>query len=212
MATTVETQDGIAAAAAGTEVGCARKRDAGATRQALLQAANELFGLKGYDHTSLREIGERAGVDAALIARYFGGKVQLYSAALRADAERTEDAGDRSSPESITRRLLARVDTYGLGPIIRALVAAEVDPDLRQTAREHISQRLLEPLTERIAGLGVPNPDLRAELIVAAIVGIVTIRSTEAFPTIATADREEILAAIGPMLEAIATVTPGDVR
>ncbi|HEU0163649.1 MAG TPA: TetR family transcriptional regulator [Thermomicrobiales bacterium] len=208
MATTAET-DGISA---GTEVGGGgvRKRDASATRQALLEAANELFGTKGYDHTSLREIGERAGVDAALIARYFGGKVQLYSAALRADAETTEGTEDRSTPELILRRLIRRADNHGLGPIIRALVAAEVDPDLRQTAREHISQRLLEPLTERIAGLGVPDPELRAELIVAAIVGVITIRASGAFPTIAVADPDEIVAVIGPMLEGIATAAPGD--
>lgn len=186
-----------------------RRRDSAATRQALLEAASELFGTKGYDRTSLREIGERAGVDAALIARYFGSKVQLYSAALRAEADAGGDAGDRGVPEAMLRRLLPRVDSYGLGPIIRALLAAEVDPNLRETAREHIIHRLLAPLSERIAAAGLPDPELRAELIVAAIVGIVTLRSTAAFPTLATADHEAIIATVAPLLEEIATQNRG---
>jgi AcrR family transcriptional regulator len=48
-------------------------RDAAASKQALLEAARSLFGQRGFKSTTIRDIGERAGVDAALIARYFGG-------------------------------------------------------------------------------------------------------------------------------------------
>ena len=48
-----------------------RKRyDSAASRVALLEAAARLFHGRGYDATTVREIGERAGVDPALIARY----------------------------------------------------------------------------------------------------------------------------------------------
>ncbi|MFD9659211.1 helix-turn-helix domain-containing protein [Streptomyces mirabilis] len=33
-----------------------------------------LFAERGFDRTTIRDIGERAGVDPALIARYFGSK------------------------------------------------------------------------------------------------------------------------------------------
>ena len=46
-----------------------RSRDAAASRESLLQAAQELFGQRGFERTTTRDIGERAGVDAALIAR-----------------------------------------------------------------------------------------------------------------------------------------------
>ena len=44
-----------------------RTRNAGATREALLGAAQDLFGRKGYERATTREIGEVAGVDPALI-------------------------------------------------------------------------------------------------------------------------------------------------
>jgi AcrR family transcriptional regulator len=47
----------------------ARSRNAGASKQALLQAAHELFGQQGFEGTTIRDIGDRAGVDHALIAR-----------------------------------------------------------------------------------------------------------------------------------------------
>jgi AcrR family transcriptional regulator len=63
-----------------------RRRDAAATRRALLDAARELFDARGFRGTTVRGIGERAGVDPALIARYFGGKAELYQAVLDAGA------------------------------------------------------------------------------------------------------------------------------
>ena len=56
-----------------------RRRDSAASRDRLLSAAGELFADRGFDRTSAREIGERAGVDPTMIARYFGGKAQLSS-------------------------------------------------------------------------------------------------------------------------------------
>ena len=61
-----------------------RRRDAGATRAALLEAAKAAFTATGYDRTSLRDIAALAGSDVALIARYFGGKEGLFTEALKA--------------------------------------------------------------------------------------------------------------------------------
>ncbi|WP_018636144.1 helix-turn-helix domain-containing protein [Parafrankia elaeagni] len=62
-----------------------RRRDAARSRQALLAAAADLFAERGYAGTAIRSVGDRAGVDPALIARYFGGKEGLYQAVLAAD-------------------------------------------------------------------------------------------------------------------------------
>lgn len=62
-----------------------RRRDSARSRQLLLEAAAGLFAERGFDRSTTREIGERAGVDPALIARYFGGKAQLYLAVLDLD-------------------------------------------------------------------------------------------------------------------------------
>lgn len=59
-----------------------RRRDAGASRRAILDAAEQLFSQRGYERTSLGAIGRRAGVSAALPAYFFGGKQALYEAVL----------------------------------------------------------------------------------------------------------------------------------
>src|SRR6185437_2002203 len=61
----------------------ARKRDADATRAAILAAAKTHFARSGYEGGYLRDIAADAGVDAALINRYFGGKDGLFAAALK---------------------------------------------------------------------------------------------------------------------------------
>src|SRR5471032_2960658 len=61
----------------------ARKRDADATRAAILAAAKMHFARSGYDGAFLRDIAADAGADAALINRYFGGKDGLFAAALK---------------------------------------------------------------------------------------------------------------------------------
>lgn len=48
------------------------------TRQALIQAALEVFGRAGFDAASTRAIAESAGVNQALIGYHFGGKQGLY--------------------------------------------------------------------------------------------------------------------------------------
>src|SRR5688500_882222 len=59
-----------------------RKRDAAATRLALLEAARRRFERLGYDRTTLREVAADVGVNLALIKRYFDSKEGLFKAAL----------------------------------------------------------------------------------------------------------------------------------
>jgi TetR/AcrR family transcriptional regulator, regulator of cefoperazone and chloramphenicol sensitivity len=58
------------------------------TRDALIQAAIEVFGRDGFNAASTRAISETAGVNLALIGYHFGGKPGLYLAALRFIAAR----------------------------------------------------------------------------------------------------------------------------
>ncbi|MEA2298963.1 MAG: hypothetical protein QOF77_1899 [Solirubrobacteraceae bacterium] len=59
-----------------------RRRDAGASRRAILDAAEDLFAGDGFAGTSLQAVGLRAGVSAALPAYFFGEKEGLYRAVI----------------------------------------------------------------------------------------------------------------------------------
>lgn len=52
------------------------------TRSLILDAAAGLFALKGQSATTIKEIGQRAGVNPALIYYYFADKAALYDAVI----------------------------------------------------------------------------------------------------------------------------------
>ncbi|WP_438489321.1 TetR family transcriptional regulator [Streptomyces sp. S186] len=54
------------------------RRDAQGTRRLLLDAASELFAERGYERATVRDIAARAGVNQALLFRYFGSKKALF--------------------------------------------------------------------------------------------------------------------------------------
>src|SRR5438270_10430578 len=47
-------------------------------RETLVAAASELFAQRGYDHVSLDEVAERAGVTKVIVYRHFASKKDLY--------------------------------------------------------------------------------------------------------------------------------------
>lgn len=65
------------------EARAGRQAQKQATRDALLAAAQRLYALKGFDNTSVTEIGKEAGVSHTLINTYFGGKAGLLAAVVQ---------------------------------------------------------------------------------------------------------------------------------
>ncbi|MFC5720616.1 TetR family transcriptional regulator [Streptomyces gamaensis] len=179
-----------------------RRRDAGRTRERLLEAARELFVERGFDRTTTREIGERAGADPALIARYFGGKPQLYLAMLRAESERGAPA-DLLDEERLLD-LLRRHTDQGPGPVTRATVVPYSDPVVQEAVRTQLYERLVDPLGEHFERDGVPQARLRAEVAVAALTGIVLARNAGALTELAEADAGELLGVVRNVLGAAA--------
>jgi AcrR family transcriptional regulator len=65
----------------GLRTGSARQRDAAATRERLLDAAEAQFAAHGLAGSRVDEIARAAGVNVQLIYRYFGDKAGLHRAA-----------------------------------------------------------------------------------------------------------------------------------
>ena len=69
-----------------------RIRDADRSRAAILDAAERLFAEKGYEATSLNEVGGVAGVSRATPGYFFGSKKDLYRAVLERSFAEVRDA------------------------------------------------------------------------------------------------------------------------
>jgi AcrR family transcriptional regulator len=163
----------------------------GEARELLLQAATTLFAERGFDRTTTREIAEQAGVDATLIARYFGSKTGLYLAALRLEL------GVGAPPDLLQRDrmigLLGRVESRGPGPVFQSAVRAHEDEVVQSAAREALHVRLVDPLRQRYEAAGLDRPQLRAEITVAAFAGVVLGRSSGSFDELLQVPAEELV-------------------
>ncbi len=72
------------------------KRDPGATRRALLEAAAVLFAEHGFEGVSVEDVADRARVNKALVSYHFGGKRGLYVAVLESGFSRMADRRSES--------------------------------------------------------------------------------------------------------------------
>lgn len=178
-----------------------RPRDAQATREALLKAGRAVFDEVGYDRATTREIGERAGVDPALIARYFDSKEGLFIAAITAGS--AEDEGIDFAPPELLRFLLERWDERGHNPISRALASPALTPGAREQISAVVGDHVLLGLVDELRERGAAQPELRAELLVAIAVGVAMTRANGTLETLAAAPREQVLATLAPLLDAL---------
>jgi AcrR family transcriptional regulator len=181
-----------------------RRRDAQASRLALLAAADALFDERGYDAATVREIGERAGVDPALIARYFGSKEGLYLATL----EQQPRAPLPADLAGAVERMLSRSDQRGIGPIPLAMVSPTLSDDMHMQIRRIIGRRVVAPFAAELQARGVPDAELRAEILVALSIGVSLTRASATLPALAQAPLGDVLAVLEPLIVALQDAGP----
>lgn len=169
-----------------------RRRGADDSRARLLAAAGELFAERGFDRTTVREIGRRADVDPALIARYFGSKAALYLEALRPDFPPANvTALDITDVDEVIG-MLGRIGSGGPNPMFHSVVRQHRDPELQDAAMSLLDRRVLSAAVETARAAGHKDCRLRAEMAVAALAGIALSRSAGSLPTLTRASSEEV--------------------
>jgi len=152
-----------------------RRRDAQATRAAILAAAKAQFAQAGYDRAALREIAAEAGADVALIKRYFGGKEALFVEALKASI-RPEPARDwrRSTFARDVATMMAdapadEARVHGFQFLLRAAASPATAPLLNVAVEE----RFLEPIA---LWLGGEDARARARVLASTFIGFLVER------------------------------------
>jgi AcrR family transcriptional regulator len=164
-----------------------------------------LFSSGGYDATTIRDIADRAGMDSALIARYFGNKLGLYLATLEVEASEPGRVDLVSDLRGYLTGLLERTDRRGPGPLMQALVRSDTAPEIRAAAQAHISRRLVDPLVSLLSSRGAEPgaARLRAEAAVAALIGVIVIRGTGSFSELPAADVGEVADALTQLVDSV---------
>ncbi|WP_017571412.1 TetR/AcrR family transcriptional regulator [Nocardiopsis halotolerans] len=179
-----------------------RRRDRAATRAALLDAARLRFSRHGYDGTGVREIAADAGVDPALVFRYFGSKKELYARAVRPEVpEGLADDTGRSAAELADTLLhevvLADWEEYGGEHPLLAMLRSSGHADVREQLRAQVCDGYLRTFAER---LPEGAPELRAEMLGALLLGLGVMRSVVGSPALTAAPSEETRALFARMV------------
>ncbi|MEU8935239.1 TetR family transcriptional regulator [Streptomyces sp. NPDC048409] len=176
------------------------------TRDRILAAAREEFSELGYDKTSVRGIAKAAGVDSALVHHYFGTKEQVFEAAISVAFApalnaplAVADGPVDGVGERLTRFILGIWENPATRTPLLAILRSAVNNETAAAVfRRLIAAQLLRRLAEQ---LDLPDAQLRAELAAAQLVGCAMLRYVIKLEPLASADLEQIVARVAPVVQ-----------
>ncbi|MEJ5946460.1 TetR family transcriptional regulator [Pseudokineococcus basanitobsidens] len=201
------------------------------TRAEVLEAARAQFAGQGFAATTIRGVAQQAGVDASLVMQFFGSKQGLFAAVLQVPEGvlRRFDAVFDGPGEDLGERVVrAFLDVWegtpaDAEPLMVMLRGAMTDELAREQLRDFVQARLLHG----IHGRGEPDPGdhddhddhhdgrdddreavraaLRAGVVSSMLVGLVLGRRVLQVPTLAGADREDLVRLVAPAVHLVLT-------
>ena len=161
----------------------------------------------------MREIAGDAGVNVALINRYFASKEGLFEACIaRVGQELGPSYVPDRTPAQVAQELVRQVVGYSTGEGAEQLLLL-----LRTSGDERVDQiradilRTFGQKLASVAGWPTDSPDddrllLNAQVILATALGIVQLRATSGLEPISSATREDLDGPLGEILTALLTV------
>jgi AcrR family transcriptional regulator len=178
-----------------------RRRNAAATRKAILAAASRRFATQGYERAGVREIAADAGVTAALVNRYFGSKEGLFAEVI----ERALGMGHLlEGRKGNLADHLARLMVYGredfpdrgYTPLLLLLHSA-AEPRAVKLFRRDLDRTELPPLAELIGGA---DASIRAVMVLAQLTGFAIMHQVLRPRALSDASDEELVALLSRTL------------
>ena len=171
------------------------------TRAALLAAAREVFAEQGYQGATVRAIAARAGVDAAMVNHWFGGKQGLFAAIIELPFDPLDLiehvlTGDRELlAERLIRTFVPLWDAREGG--FTAVLLSIANQDLAAQMGEFFIT-----IFGRLADvIHIDQPRLRAGLCASQILGLGMVRYVLKLEPVASADVDAVVAMVGPNLQ-----------
>ncbi len=178
-----------------------RPRNALATRAAILEAARACFTEAGYEHVGVRDVAARAGVNGALVIRYFGSKVQLFAQAF---AGRflldylSDDAQGALDGERIARVVLKKEVYAARFDAVLALVRSAPDPQAAAILKRGLEEEFIKPLASSLRGAQARQ---RAALITAYLLGLAIARDVMGITALADSPDKALVALVAPVIQ-----------
>jgi AcrR family transcriptional regulator len=174
------------------------------TREAIAEAARRQFAELGYDRTTLRGIAGEAGVDAALVVRFYGSKEALFREVMALPPAVAEAmAGLAEGPTATVGRRLAEVivgmleDPRSRSVVIGRIRAASSHPEAAALVRETVTRdvgRLVAAVTD-------DEPETRAVLVGSQIVGLALARYVVRVEPLASLPAADVIDYIAPVFQ-----------
>ncbi|MFP5070397.1 TetR family transcriptional regulator [Pseudonocardia nantongensis] len=164
------------------------------SRRALLTAAAELFAEQGYDRTTVRAIADRAGVNQALLFRYFGNKEAVFA---RVAAERALAVLHGGPQDELLPRTLRSILSPGPGPehdLFESVLRSAGSSEATRAARDELATAFISAFTTHVVGDGgdPQGAALRAELLLGWLLGIHLLRNVLHTDAVAGAGPEAV--------------------
>ncbi len=156
----------------------ARLKNAAATREAILDAARHRFTLESYDNVGLRDIAGDAGVDVALVSRYFGSKEGLFEEVLgECNVELIPpEIGADDLPVFLTKLFMDQEQAERRHHIEQLLIVlrSASSPNAGRIVRDVLDKDILGSLAARLSG---DDAETRANLAMGVLMGATIIRT-----------------------------------
>jgi len=171
------------------------------SKLAILRAARLAFGHHPYDAVTLRDIASAAGVSAPLIIKHFGGKEQLFDtvADFGPAAEKLFDAPLDGLAEHMIRYLMTARRERSIDPLLRVVFAIGT-ADERTLLVTRFRAQMIGTLTEKLGGA---EQLLRADLILASMLGLGAMISIDREGPLVTLPIDEVVALYAPGLQGL---------
>lgn len=146
------------------------RRDAEATKAAILRAARHFLARQPHADITLKAVAERAGVSPPLILKYFGNKDTLFTQVMsfETDASALLDAPLDDLGRHMVRQVLVSQTRQGADPLLR-IVFAPLHGDRGDILRDNFRTQVTTRLAARLGG---PDAGLRAELALGTLLGL----------------------------------------